>query len=157
MMEGKSLFQHNASTNGEHDIKAHLAEMIALLGPPPQELIARDRKGRDVTWGDKILGRDGTSCPTPCQFFGGPFFNDEGKRSQIFLIMTYADRDHVGEFMFKELIPAGITLEGTIESLEGDEKQLFLNFAKKMLRWLPDDRKTAKELLEDPWLGLPTG
>lgn len=25
-------------------------------------------------------------------------------------------------------------------------------FVRNMLRWVPEDRKTAKELLEDPWL-----
>jgi len=40
-----------------------------------------------------------------------------------------------------------------VSALEGEEKRLFLSFVSKMLQWLPEDRKTAKELLEDPWLG----
>jgi hypothetical protein len=36
--------------------------------------------------------------------------------------------------------------------MAGEEKGLFLNFVRKMLQWLPEDRKTAKELREDPWL-----
>jgi trans-aconitate methyltransferase len=55
--------------------------------------------------------------------------------------------------MYKDLIP-DVSLEGSVLSLEGEEKQLFLNFARKMLQWLPEHRKTAKELLEDPWLVL---
>jgi len=43
-------------------------------------------------------------------------------------------------------------LEDTVLSLEGDDKHLFLDFIKNMLQWLPEDRRTAKELLEDPWL-----
>jgi len=39
-------------------------------------------------------------------------------------------------------------------SLEGAQKVLFLEFMGKMLKWLPGDRKTAKELFEDPWLDL---
>ena len=54
--------------------------------------------------------------------------------------------------MHKDLIPTDVRLEGSILSLEGEDKRLFLDFIKKMLQWLPEERKTAKELLEDPWL-----
>lgn len=41
----------------------------------------------------------------------------------------------------------------TLESrLSGQEKELFLGFIRSMLRWLPEERKTARQLLEDPWL-----
>lgn len=36
--------------------------------------------------------------------------------------------------------------------LKGQEKELFINFAKRMLTWRPEERATAKELLADPWL-----
>jgi serine/threonine-protein kinase SRPK3 len=36
--------------------------------------------------------------------------------------------------------------------MEGEEKALFLKFVRRMLQWLPEDRDTAKELREDPWL-----
>ena len=36
--------------------------------------------------------------------------------------------------------------------LVGQEKELFFKFMRAMLEWLPEERKTAKELLEDPWL-----
>lgn len=36
--------------------------------------------------------------------------------------------------------------------LEGQERALFINFARRMLTWLPEKRATAKELLDDPWL-----
>lgn len=36
--------------------------------------------------------------------------------------------------------------------LEGRERALFINFARRMLTWLPEKRATAKELLDDPWL-----
>jgi len=43
-------------------------------------------------------------------------------------------------------------LENTITALDGEEKRLFLEFVSKMLKWLPEDRATAKELLADAWL-----
>jgi serine/threonine-protein kinase SRPK3 len=56
--------------------------------------------------------------------------------------------------MRKDLVPEAFTLANSILSLEGGDKQEFLNFAQKMLQWLPKKRKSAKELLEDPWLCL---
>ncbi|KAK1143748.1 hypothetical protein N8T08_006149 [Aspergillus melleus] len=43
-------------------------------------------------------------------------------------------------------------LETLEERLEGDEKDDFLRFLRRMLCWLPEERATAKELLFDPWL-----
>jgi serine/threonine protein kinase len=43
-------------------------------------------------------------------------------------------------------------LETSEEFLEGRNKEMFLAFMRKMLQRRPEDRKTAKELLQDPWL-----
>ena len=77
---------------------------------------------------------EGKLCQTAREYYGGPFFNSEA------------------EFMHKDLIPTETRLEDSVLSLEGEDKRLFLDFIKQMLQWLPEDRKTAKELLEDPWL-----
>ncbi|KAI9760057.1 MAG: hypothetical protein M4579_001890 [Chaenotheca gracillima] len=45
-----------------------------------------------------------------------------------------------------------ISLEGSEENLEGRNQELFLQFMRSMLRWVPEERKTARELLDDPWL-----
>lgn len=57
-----------------------------------------------------------------------------------------------GVFKSKDLIPKDFTLENSITTLEGEDKELFLDFARKMLQWLPEDRWSAKQLLEHPWL-----
>jgi hypothetical protein len=59
-----------------------------------------------------------------------------------------------GTFLHPELVvPPKLGLEGTISSLEGEERRAFLDFvANHMLCWAPEQRKTAKELLEHPWL-----
>ncbi|KAL9117895.1 MAG: hypothetical protein Q9187_005561 [Circinaria calcarea] len=49
-------------------------------------------------------------------------------------------------------IPQNLSLEDSEENLKGKNKELFLQFMRSMLRWVPEERKTAKELLEDPWL-----
>ncbi|PLB43275.1 kinase domain protein [Aspergillus steynii IBT 23096] len=45
-----------------------------------------------------------------------------------------------------------ISLEDREDRLTGEEKELFLQFIRSMLKWLPEDRKTPRLLLEDPWL-----
>jgi hypothetical protein len=43
-------------------------------------------------------------------------------------------------------------LEESEDVLEGESKERFLKFIRLMLRWLPEERKSAAELLKDPWL-----
>lgn len=53
------------------------------------------------------------------------------------------------------LIPSpAITFSDRTPFLEGEDKRLFIEFASKMLRWLPEERLTAKELYNDPWLNF---
>lgn len=49
-------------------------------------------------------------------------------------------------------IPMGVSLEQSAEFLEGRNKEMFLAFMRGMLQWRPEDRKTAKDLLQDPLL-----
>jgi len=39
--------------------------------------------------------------------------------------------------------------------LEGKNKELFMQFMRKMLRWVPEERQSAGKLLEDPWFDSP--
>jgi len=87
------------------------------------------------------------------------FFNSEGKLPRscqanvLHLRTKQNDNPSIsGEFMHKDLIPNNVRLEDSVLSLEGEDKRLFLDFVRKVLQWLPEDRKTAKELLKDPWL-----
>lgn len=38
------------------------------------------------------------------------------------------------------------------ENLEGNDQEIFFDFMKSMLCWLPEERLSARELLEHPWL-----
>jgi len=49
-------------------------------------------------------------------------------------------------------IPERPGLELSERRLQGKDKEMFLSMMKGMLQWRPEDRKTAKQLLEDPWL-----
>lgn len=45
-----------------------------------------------------------------------------------------------------------MSLERAEIVLEGEEKRQFLIFVRSMLRWFPEERRRAVELLADPWL-----
>lgn len=50
-----------------------------------------------------------------------------------------------------------VTLEDVEKRLKGEEKVLFLNFVRKMLKWKPEERSSARELLDDVWLNSRSG
>ncbi|KAI1154449.1 putative serine/threonine-protein kinase [Nemania diffusa] len=133
LLAGRELFQdrRNHSYSAQH----HLAEMIALLGPPPKSLVVRERNMRHWRWSPEVRNHEGKLCNNAADFFGGPFFSDDG------------------EFVRNDLIPFERNLSDAVpECVTDDDKSLFLNFMRRMLCWLPEDRATAKELKEDPWL-----
>jgi serine/threonine-protein kinase SRPK3 len=55
-----------------------------------------------------------------------------------------------------ELTPTGdpldISFETSITCMRGEEKRRFISFLKTILTWRPGDRRTAEELIKDPWL-----
>lgn len=62
----------------------------------------------------------------------------------------------LGEFRHPHLMPAeDFTFESRTMSLQGEDKRGFIEFAQRVLKWLPEERATAKELYEDPWLSSP--
>ncbi|KAL4782151.1 kinase-like domain-containing protein [Aspergillus varians] len=44
------------------------------------------------------------------------------------------------------------SLEESEEYLEGESKEMFMLFIRKMLQWDPEERQSARELLSDHWL-----
>ncbi|KFY29164.1 hypothetical protein V491_00162 [Pseudogymnoascus sp. VKM F-3775] len=134
LLENKDLFEGIHSDGGKYDCQKHLAQMIALLGPPPKEFLDREMEARSWKWEPPIENPDGRVCTSVNEYFGGPFFDSHGK------------------FLYKDPTLAGLDLGDSTPSLQGEEKKLFLEFVGKMLRWVPEDRMTARELLGDPWL-----
>jgi serine/threonine-protein kinase SRPK3 len=57
--------------------------------------------------------------------------------------------------MSNNLIPFDRKLKEAVPQCIVDEDvDLFLDFMRKTLRWLPEERATAKELRNHPWLDL---
>ena len=77
-----------------------------------------------------------------CAKFGGQTLSDHSR------VLWWAFFDSEGDIIHKDLIPTDVRLEDTIQSLEGDDKRLFLHFIKDMLQWLPEDRKAARNFLK---------
>jgi serine/threonine protein kinase len=48
-----------------------------------------------------------------------------------------------------------ISLEKLEANLKGEPRQILIQFLRKMLKWKPEDRESARELLDDPWLRSP--
>lgn len=57
------------------------------------------------------------------------------------------------EFLHNELIPRR-SLADTTSFLEEKDQEAFLSFVRQVLNWLPEERKTARELMEHPFLKL---
>ncbi|KAJ5121022.1 uncharacterized protein N7515_008983, partial [Penicillium bovifimosum] len=107
LLEPKRLFTARDDDGDLYDA-AHLAHMIAALGPPPMKFLAKNPERR------------------------ADFWDDEGKWLGL----------------------APIPEARTMEALEcrSNDKADFLRFIRRTLTWMPQERATAKELLEDPWL-----
>ena len=78
LLENKHLFTIAHSSDGKYNAKTHLAEMIALFGPPPGDLLRREREGRQFRWGTPQANDKGSLCDRAIEFFEGPFFDSKG-------------------------------------------------------------------------------
>jgi serine/threonine-protein kinase SRPK3 len=58
----------------------------------------------------------------------------------------------LGELKDPDRIPYDFNFENTINCMSGEEKLRFIQFIRRMVKWSPEERSTARELLEDPWL-----
>ncbi|TVY88182.1 Serine/threonine-protein kinase [Lachnellula willkommii] len=109
LFEGKHMFHGNDPDGKGYSTRAHLAEAIGMLGPPPLDLLKQGVRSSE-------------------------FFDEDGK------------------WIAEMPVPTDTSLEESEFRLQGKNKELFLQMMRGMLQWRPEDRKTAKQLLEDPWL-----
>ncbi|KAG5927438.1 hypothetical protein E4U42_002273 [Claviceps africana] len=71
-------------------------------------------------------------------------------------LLSRANKDRYSRlFKHSKRIPdEDFTFSNKKMMLDGQDKILFIQFAKRMLCWLPEERSTAKELLDDQWLRI---
>ncbi len=134
LLEDHHLFRRVNTLEGTYDVKSHLAQIYKLLGPPPAHLLKRIKGNAKQKFEPPMINDDDQECDTPQDYFGGPFFSDDG------------------EFLLKDLVPEDLSWEMKANVLEGEDKELFLRFVKRCLTWDPEERATAGELLDDPWV-----
>jgi len=134
LLENHHLFHHVNTLASKYDIKKHLAQMYALLGPVPQHTLQRIDWVCRQHFEPEAENDEGKMCDTPRDYFGGPYF------------------DNKGHFLYPDLVPENFTWEARAKSLEGEDQEMFLELVKKMIKWDPAERATAGELLKDDWL-----
>ena len=119
------MFGDIFDTKGGHDPFRHLALMVALIGPPPREFVRRSETTEQC-------------------------FDLSCKCSDLWSGLSDA---YTGAWIAHEeaTVPM-VSLENLEKRLSGQEKKLFIQFMRSMLKWLPEERKTTRQLLEDPWL-----
>lgn len=71
----------------------------------------------------------------------------------LVLTVQHANPLFLGQWKGEPEIP-NASLEDAEKRLEDCGKEEFLPFVKRMLRWKPKERSSARELLDDPWLKL---
>ena len=59
--------------------------------------------------------------------------------------MTGSPKAHV-------TVSAMFSFENSLNVISGEDKTMFLKFVRRMLKWQQEERSTAKDLLDDPWL-----
>ncbi|OOF97048.1 hypothetical protein ASPCADRAFT_514091 [Aspergillus carbonarius ITEM 5010] len=135
ILGSKALFQQIHDINNHYNAKSHLAEMITLLGPPPRAFLAKSKTISQHTWPQPVTNDIGKLCHNAQEYFGGPFFDEKDK------------------FQYTEMIPSR-RLHDTMPFLEEKDRETFLSFVRQMLTWLPEERSTARELMDHPFLKL---
>ncbi|KAJ8067842.1 hypothetical protein OCU04_003436 [Sclerotinia nivalis] len=60
--------------------------------------------------------------------------------------------DEEGKWIAEISIMEDMSLEKSELRLRGKNKDMFLELMQGMLQWRPEDRKTARQLIDDPWL-----
>jgi len=152
LLEDVSLFNRPAGDDGEYDAHVHLAQMVSLLGEPPEALIRRERFYRKHDLRRPIINPRGKECKSMNEFWGGPFFDDASR----FFSEPWHERGlelgliFVTDQILRRDLVVGRKLADTITVMDGAEKDEFLDFVSGMLQWLPEKRKTAAELLQHP-------
>jgi hypothetical protein len=79
MLEDVDFFGRPAGKDGQYDAQVHLAEMVSLLGPPPEQVIETEQYFRTAYLRGAITNPRGRACATMNEYWGGPFFDENGR------------------------------------------------------------------------------
>jgi serine/threonine-protein kinase SRPK3 len=125
IFEDKHLFYGNDPDGSGYKTRAHLAEIVGLLGQSPLHLPTRWSRSKSL----------------PVKMV----------RIILFLTLSLLLVEFLGGWIADIPVPEN-SVERSGENLKGKLKEDFVPFMKIMLQWNPEDRKTAAQLVDDPWL-----
>jgi serine/threonine-protein kinase SRPK3 len=109
--------------------------MVAVLGPPPLEFLKRSGEHSLRYWDENGLSVES-------------FFLEEFQEFPVEMLTYYFRPGN-----WRGLVPIpSMNLEQLEQRLQGEDKDGYLQFLRKMLCWIPEERPTAEELIFDPWL-----
>ncbi|KAJ5607232.1 hypothetical protein N7537_003851 [Penicillium hordei] len=74
-----------------------------------------------------------------------------GKETSRYFTLETQLTDFIGQFKFPELVGKK-DLISMAKEIDDDGVPQFVDFISRMLRWRPEDRPTAQDLLSHPWL-----
>lgn len=96
LLEDVTLFERPAGEDGEYDAHVHLAQMVSLLGEPPEEVIKRERVYREHQLRTPVMNPRNKECKTMNEFWGGPFFdNDSESHNHVLGSLKYTRRKNL--------------------------------------------------------------
>lgn len=120
------MFSVRNPDTGKYEDRFHLASIVGLLGPPPLEFLQRSE-------------------------YRSPYFDDRGKSLIPRMCIRQPNMHTTGNWKCANPV-LSVSWEDSEKNLKGPNKQGFLDFVRKMVRWMPESRATPLELLDDPWL-----
>lgn len=128
------MYTIHTDSQKEYSDLHHLAEIQTRIGPPPEAFYERHPLTKEMYNEGKLAYPQTMYCQEALESNG------------------LTDLLFVGVWLGGLLLNDDSTLEDSEQRLKRDDKRSFLEFVRSMLQWLPEKRKTASELLEDPWL-----
>ncbi|KAK3671788.1 hypothetical protein LTR78_008333 [Recurvomyces mirabilis] len=126
MLEVEHLFD-GRDEDGQHNNRVHMHEIVSLLGNPPTELLRRSPQ----TW--RLFDESGIYQPSQ------------------YVSCAVANLDVTGQWGAKPAIDH-TSLEDGMKNVALQKKTQVIQILANMLRWLPEKKATARELLEHPWM-----
>ena len=112
---GRQLFSRQGAPDELTADKNQLARMVALLGPPPPQLL-----------------------------------EDSGPRALEFFDEDGSAKGEVSNETLESILESSLERVEQTMTVEGSEA--FLTFLRRTLTWTEEERATASELINDPWI-----
>ncbi|KAG6267840.1 hypothetical protein E4U47_005039 [Claviceps purpurea] len=149
------MLENSVDDDGKYDAHVHLAQLISMSGEPPPLLVKRERMCRENKLDDFIVNSKGKVCETMNEYWGGPFFDDDGtshfQDPRLQVSSPTLSNYSVGRMIRKDLIKEKNGIPDFLNDFTEKDRSQFLDLANNMIRWLPENRKTAAELLQHPF------